>query len=146
MLRWSMVFNTRTGEDYVRQLRGLGAVLAVPVKESPLPKGPPPEYKLVRDLSRLPAQLLDEDLSQINRISWEDKDPRSVQEVMSALGLRLRPSHFKAFMPLKLETKLFELERDHRGLAEDQIEETKFRIVEKNGRFEPQVIEQTPRR
>jgi hypothetical protein len=140
MLRWSLLFNTRTGEDYLRQLRGLGAVLAVPVKE-----GPPAEYMLVRDLSRRPAQLLDENLSQINRISWEDRDPRSVQEIMSALGLRLRPSHFRAFMPEKLEQKLFELERDYRGLAEDQIEETKFRMIERNGRFEPQVIEQTPK-
>jgi hypothetical protein len=146
MLRWSLLFNTRTGEDYVRQLRGLGAILAVPVKESPLPNGPPPEYKLVRDLSRRPAQLLDEDLAQINRIYWTDKDPRSVQEVMSALGIRLRPRHFVAFMPTELETKLFELERDYRGLAEDQIYETKFRIVEKDGRFEPQVVEQTPKR
>jgi hypothetical protein len=141
MLRWSLLFNTRTGEDYVRQLRGLGAVLAIPVRENPLP-----EYRLVRDLSRRPAQLLDEDLSRINRISWEDKDPRDVAEVMSTLGLRLRPSHFRAFMPLELEQKLFELERDYHGLAEDQIFETKFRILERNGRFEPQVIEQTPLR
>ena len=141
MLRWTMHFNTRTGEDYVRQLRGLGAILAVPVKE-----GDRPDYRLIRDLAKRPAKLLDEDLSQIKRIYWIDDKPRSVQEVMSALQLRLRPSHFVAFMPEELEQKLLQLEKEYRGLAEDQIHETKFRIVEKNGRFEPQVIEQTPKR
>ena len=141
MLRWTMSFNTRTGADYVRQLRGLGAILAIPVKE-----GNPPEYKIVRDLSRRPAQLLDEDLSQIKRIYWIDDKPRSVQEVMSALQIRLSPSHFVAFMPLELEEKLFQLERDYKGLAEDQIHETKFRIVESGGTFRPEVMEQTPKR
>jgi hypothetical protein len=141
MLRWTMSFNTRTGADYVRQLRGLGAILAIPVKE-----GQPPEYRIVRDLTRRPAQLLEEDLSQIKRIYWIDDKPRSVQEVMNALGLKLQPSHFVAFMPLELEQKLFELERDHRGLAEDQIHETKFRIVESAGTFRPEVMEQTPKR
>jgi hypothetical protein len=141
MLRWRMSFNTRNGGDYVRQLRGLGAILAIPVKE-----GQPPEYKIVRDLSKRPGQLLDEDIYQIKRIYWVDDNPKSVQEVMSTLQLRLRPSHFFAFMPIELEDTLFRLERDHRGLAEDQIHETKFRIVESAGTFRPEVMEQTPKR
>ena len=141
MLRWSMVFNTRTGEDYVRQLRGLGAILAVPVKE-----GQKPDYKIVRDLSKRPAQLLDEDLSQIKRIYWIDDKPRSVEEVMKVLQVRLRPSHFVAFMPIELEDQLFKLERAYRGLDEDQIHETRFRVIESGGTFRPEVIEQTPKR
>jgi len=147
MLRWSMKFNTRNGEDYVRQLRGLGAILAIPVKEV---KGQPPEYKIVRDLSKRPAQLLDEDISKINRIYWVDQDsstPRSsVPEVMNVLGIRLRPSHFIAFMPIELEQELFKLERAHKGLDEDQIHETVFRIVESGGHFRPEVMDQTPKR
>jgi hypothetical protein len=142
MLRWTMSFNTRTGEDYVRQLRGLGAILAVPVHK----EGQQPDYRLVRDLSRRPAKLLDEDLSKIRSIYWIDDKPRSVQEVMNVLQLKLQPPHFVAFMPDKLEQKLLQLEKAYRGLAEDQIEETKFRIVERDGRFEPQVVEQTPKR
>lgn len=144
MLRWTMKFNTRSGEDYVRQLRGLGAILAIPVKEV---KGQPPEYKIVRDLSRRPAQLLEEDLSKINRIYWVDQDsgsPRSsVSEVMHVLQIPLRPSHFIAFMPIELEQKLFELEKSYKGLEEDQIQETVFRIVESGGTFRPEVMEQT---
>jgi hypothetical protein len=141
MLRWSMLFNTQTGADYVRQLRGLGAILAIPVKE-----GERPEYRLVRNLSQRPAQLLEEDLSKINRIYWIDDKPRSVQEVMKTLGLQLQPRHFVAFMPEELEQKLLRLEKAHAGLEEDQIFETKFRVVERGGRFEPEVIEQTPKK
>ena len=141
LLRWSMSFNTRTGEDYVRQLRGLGAILAIPVKE-----GQKPEYKVVRNLSQRPAQLLEEDLSKINRIYWIDDKPRSVMEVMNVLQVRLKPSHFIAFMPIELEQKLFELERAYKGLEEDQILETKFRIIESGGSFRPEVMEQTPKR
>jgi hypothetical protein len=141
MLRWTMLFNTQTGADYLRQLRGLGAILAVPVKE-----GERPEYRVVRNLSQRPAQLRDEDLSKIKRIYWMDGNPRSVREVMSALGLQLQPSHFVAFMPEELEKKLLRLEKAHQGLEENEIFETKFRIVEKGGRFEPEVIEQTRKR
>ena len=49
-------------------------------------------------------------------------------------------------MPEELEQKLLKLEKAYRGLEEDQIHETKFRVLEKDGRFEPQVVEQTPRR
>jgi hypothetical protein len=144
MLRWTLKFDTRSGEDYVRQLRGLGAILAIPVKEV---KGQPPEYKIVRDLWKRPAQLLDEDISKIKRIYWVDDNPRSVMEVMNVLQVRLRPSHFIAFMPVELEMfELVELEHAYKGLAEDQILETKFRIVESGGTFRPEVMEQTPKR
>jgi hypothetical protein len=143
LLRWTMRFNTQTGGDYVRQLRGLGAILAIPVKEG---KGQPPEYRIVRDLSSRPAKLLNEDIAKINRIFWIDDNPRSVMEVMAVLQVRGRPSHFIAFMPIELEQKLFDLERAYKGLAEDDILETKFRIVESGGQFRPEVLEQTPKR
>jgi hypothetical protein len=141
MLRWSMSFNTNNGPDYLAQLRGLGAILAIPVKEGAEGR----EYKIVRDLTARPAKLLDEDLSKIQRIYWVDEKPQSVNDVMSALGLNLRPSHFVAFMPQELEEKLFQMEKAYKGLSEDQIHETKFR-VERTGRgYEPRVVSQTPK-
>ncbi len=141
MLRWTLKFDTSSGEDYVRQLRGLGAILAIPVQG-----GERPEYKIVRDLSQRPAKLLDEDLSKIHRIYWIDDKPQSVREVMNTLGLKLQPRHFVAFMPEELEQKLLRLEKAHAGREEDQIYETKFRVVKRGGRFEPEVVEQTPKR
>jgi hypothetical protein len=141
MLRWSMLFNTSNARDYLDQLQGLGAILAIPVKESPTGR----EYRLVYDLSRRPAELKNDDISKIQRIYWIDDKPQSVLDVMSVLGVQLPqpPSHFVAFMPEALEEKLFDLEKKYKGLPEDQILETKFRIKRTAGGFEPEVISQT---
>jgi hypothetical protein len=134
MLRWTMLFNTNNGPDYLRQLHGLGAILAIPVKENP-----EPEYQIVRDLTRTPAQLISEDVTKIQRIYWVDNKAESVRDVMAALGLSIRPSHFVAFMTPQIEDKLFELERKHaRGRPEDQINETRFRVRQLGGRYEPE--------
>jgi hypothetical protein len=134
MLRWTMHFNTNTGRDYLNQLAGLGAILAIPVQET----RSGPEFKIVRDLHRHPAQLLDEDISQIQRIYWIDDNPRNVADMMAALGVRLRPTHFVAFMPEKLEADLFEIEKANaRGRPEEDIIETHFQVVNQGGRFTP---------
>jgi hypothetical protein len=129
MLRWVMRFDTRSGADYVAQLKGLGAILAIPTQEVPGDY----RYQLVRDL-RPGAKLLDEDVSKINRIYWVDQKPESVREVMAFLNLRMSPSHFVAFMPAKLEQQLFELEsryleRHYPGATEDDITVTRFQVV-----------------
>jgi hypothetical protein len=143
MLRWSMVFDTNSGRDYVAQLQGLGAILAVPVRE----EGNSPEYKIIRDLSARPAKLIEEDISKIQRIYWIDDKPQSVRDVMGVLGVRLQPSHFVAFMPEELETKLFRLEKAYLekhdpGRTEDDIIDTRFRINRAGKRYEPVVIDQ----
>ncbi|HEY7329922.1 MAG TPA: hypothetical protein VH592_19965 [Gemmataceae bacterium] len=144
MLRWSMLFNTPNSADYVSQLRGLGAILAVPVRED----ANGTEYKIIRDLGSRPAKLLDEDFSSIQRlVRWADDNPDSVKGVMTVLQLKLRPSHFLAFMPIELEEKLLKLEIDyltkrHPSRKEDDIESTKFKILVRNGKYEPMVIEQ----
>jgi hypothetical protein len=138
MLRWSMKFNTQNGADYVSQLKGLGAILAIPTTD-----GPNPHYKIIRDLDQRPPKLLDEDLSKIQRIYWVDDKLNSVAGVMEALGLQgMRPSHFVAFMPEKLEQKLFQLELNYKGLKEAQIHATRFEVVKTPNGYEPRVTEQ----
>jgi hypothetical protein len=138
MLRWSMLFDTRSGRDYLGQLQGLGAILAIPTDAGGK------DYKIIRDLSARPAKLLDEDISQIQRIYWIDDKPESVRDVMSILGVQFQPSHFVAFMPEELEQKLFDLEKaylrqHYRGRTEDDIEVTKFKINRKGKSYEPEV-------
>jgi hypothetical protein len=141
MLRWSMRFSTQNGADYLSQLKGLGAILAIPVTD-----GPNPEYKIIRNLDQRPSKLLREDISKIQRIYWVDDKSPSVAGVMEALGLQgMRPSHFVAFMPEKLEKKLFEMELKYKGLREDQIHETKFEVVRGPGGYQPRVIDQVPK-
>jgi hypothetical protein len=141
MLRWSMQFSTQSGPDYVGQLNGLGAILAIPIREA----GENTEFKIVRDLKGRPPKLLDEDITKIQRIYWIDENPKSVVDVMTVLRLPLRPNRFIAFMPEELERKLFNLELaylkvHYPGKTEDDITETKFRINHRGGRYEPEVI------
>jgi hypothetical protein len=141
MLRWSLIFDTQNGRDYVAQLNGLGAILAVPVGKDENK----PDYKIIRDLKARPAKLLDEDISKIQRIYWLDDKPQSVKDVMAALGVEAKPSYFVAFMPEEVENKLLKLEKvyldkHHKGRAERDILETRFRIKRSDKKYEFEVI------
>jgi hypothetical protein len=140
MLRWTMMFDTRSGHDYLRQLRGLGAILAIPKDRSSS------DYWVIRDLGAHPPQLLDEDVRQLQRIFWIDDKPASVASVMHALGLNMNPDRFVAFMPQELEEKLFEMELRYQGRREDDIEETVFQVRVINGRYTPFVMSQREKR
>lgn len=137
MLRWTMLFDTTTGQSYVAQLDSLGAILGIPKK----PEGG--DYWLIRDLKRRPARLLDEDWTKLRRIQWTDSNPKSAYDVATALRLNAVPTHFIAFMPESLELKLAQLEKAYKGLDEKQIFETKFTIVRTGSGFEPRVFSQT---
>jgi len=140
MLRWVMQFETRNGPDYLAQLRSLDAILAIPMDKEGK------QYKIIRDLSgQGPAKLLDEDLDKIQRIFWTDARPGSVKDMAGALGLKFVPQHFIAFMPEKLEAKLFELEKSKAGnRPEDEIDETKFKMERQpNGAVVPVILSVT---
>lgn len=129
MLRWHMLFDTQDGNDYLSQLRQLGAILAIP-----LGAGDPAntEFGLVRELRR-PATVRREDVRKVQRIYWIDDNARNVQAIMAALGINMAPGYFVAFMPEKLEQNLFEIEKEymdrhHPGANEDQIQLTKFKL------------------
>jgi len=142
MLRWNMRFTAGNGAEYLGQLKGLGAILAFPVTG-----GENPQYKVVRDV-RPGGALLDEDLSQIQRIYWIDDKPASVQDILQALGARLPvlPGRFIAFMPETLEKQLYEMEKHYvtkvlrMPFNEDKIDETQFRVVFKRGKYQPELI------
>jgi serine/threonine protein kinase len=135
--RWQMMFNTANGGDYLGQLRGLGAILAIPVRETSSDR----EYRIVRDLGLRPVKLLEGDITNIMRIDFVDSNPSSVLGVMRALGLTIKPSHFVAFLPEELENKLAEMEKAAAGgRSEDDIQLTKFRIKRVGNRYEPELI------
>jgi hypothetical protein len=140
MLRWNLHFPTSNPQDYLRQLAGLGAILALPLDDSSSP-----QYKVVRDLLTRPAQLAEEDLSKIQRIFWIDDNPANVRDVLTELGVNVQARRFIAFMPVELENKLFEMERKHMEkrysrFDEDRIYETRFEVVGgTSGKVEPRL-------
>jgi hypothetical protein len=147
MLRWKMIFDTRSGQDYLSQLHGLDAILAIPVGRKPNGEI---HYKIIRDLKSRPAKLLEEDLDKIQRIYWFDTRPDSVASLAQALGLRQAPPHIVAFIPKELEDKLFKMELEYKGRTEQQIEAgnyaTEFKVRPVGGgKLEPYVIAQEPR-
>ncbi|HZT82036.1 MAG TPA: hypothetical protein VFA26_17550, partial [Gemmataceae bacterium] len=145
VLRWTMIFDTVNGDDYARQLHGLGAILAIPKP------GPTPQYEVLRDLSKRPAKGKVEDLADIKRIYWVDNKPESVRSLSLALRLDQVPPHIVAFFPEKLEAELLKLETDYARQrfnirSEDQIHETKFKVVRRGGGYAPVVIDLVPNR
>ena len=140
VLRWTMIFNTSNGGDYLKQLEYFKAILAVP-----LPQGGN-QYELM-DLTKRPVigrQATYEELGQLKRIFWVDNQPGSVGSLGHALQLPFQPPMIIAFFPASFEQELLDKEHTFRGLEENQIKETKFQIVPKLGGYEPKVIQQIP--
>jgi hypothetical protein len=129
-LRWALTFNTKDGKDYLNQLAGLGAMVALPVQ------GEKEEFLLIRDLKQ-PHKAAVEDISKVDRIYWIDDRAASVAPLLSALPKypnAQKPEYIVAFFPKELEKRLSELElqlakKDKNFRTEDQIHETKFRVV-----------------
>lgn len=141
VLRWTMLFNTSGGDDYLRQLHALGAILGVQDAGG--------QVRVYRDLRQRPMKGAVEDLKAINRIFWVDDNQDSMVSMAQAMGLDRVPSQIIAFFPVPLEEQLLKTELDYgrpRGRkAEEDIAETKFRISFPGGRVKVEVQEQRGR-
>ncbi len=134
LMRWSMDFNTRDGNDYARQLDGLGAILAVPDPEK---KG---EYLVIRDLKARPVKPVSEDVAKLQQFFLRDKDARSITSLASALGLKRTSTEIVVFFPTELEAKLLDMELKAANKPEEEIRETKFGVRHVGGQYEPYLI------
>jgi serine/threonine protein kinase len=147
--RWNLNINAGGNRvEYVARLRGLGAILAIPVRED----GDNREYLVVRDLSTRPARLLKEDVKKIQLFRCFDFETARIREVMNILEIRLPtvPSHFVAYFPENLEQKFARLEIDylnkhHPNREVDGIKATTFRIIVQDGKYEPEVVAVQPK-
>jgi hypothetical protein len=134
-LRWTIMFNTVSGYDYLRQLDTLGAILAV--------KAPDGELKTIRNLLERPAKLAVEDLQKLNRIFWIDDKQETVDQLASALGLPFTPPQVIALFPYKFERELLDKELKFRNRKESEILETRFQILMRGGKsYQIVVIDQ----
>jgi hypothetical protein len=131
VLRWTLIFNTRDGQDYMRQLKACGAIVAVP--DDNAEKG----YRPIRDLNRDQPRMEDT----IGRIFWVDDGPGSVRSLAGALGVP-PPPYFLVFFPGSFEEKLLRLELGFRGKMENEISETRFDIRRRGDTYEPIVLQQ----
>ena len=135
LLRWRIVFDTRDGEGYARQLEALGAVLAIPT-------GDGNKYAVIRDLGKRPVQPAPEDLSRVRHIFWLEDNERSVAGLAKALGLKKAPGHVVVFLPKYVEDVLLRKELAHAGRKEEAIAETTFRFVRTEAGYQLRVASQ----
>jgi hypothetical protein len=86
-IRWTINFNTRNGDDYLRQFHACGAILAF--------KTPEGELKAVKAWLMRPTQLADEDQTKSDRIVWIDDKRESLMQVApgAEAGVRPGPTH-----------------------------------------------------
>lgn len=140
--RWKINFSIMNKEDYVDQIRSLGAFLAFPLQEV-TDFG---NYAIVRDLSKRPAHWEKGDVATLQRMNWWDDDSRSVRNVVAVLGIRLptTPKVFLAFIPEEFERKVFDVEltylkQNFPGNTENSIEYTEFDLLVHDGKYEPKV-------
>jgi hypothetical protein len=132
--RWIITFKTSNGQDYLRQLTAFEAKLLIPQ---------PPDWKRNLQFDDLTTpnagKAQGDDLPPMYFI---DSEPRSASKVARTLGLNFDPPRFIAFFPKKVEEQLAAMERDYRGVREDQIQETTFRVLERDGKYEIKVADQ----
>jgi hypothetical protein len=136
--RWNLTFNIHDGEDYRRQLQGLGAILVIPTNEG--------QALLIRDLTR-PVRPTPTDGKEIVGLGWRDDRPESIGNLAVALGLADTPRFFIAFFPPALEDKLRRLEQDYAarsGRPQSQVKQTQFGVSlnRRTNQYEPVVTDQ----
>src|SRR5262249_28749595 len=71
ILRWKIVFNTKDGNEYAKQLEALGATLAIPTKKQN-------RYRLIHDLSKRPVTMTVEDISKRNHLFLVESNRESI--------------------------------------------------------------------
>jgi hypothetical protein len=142
-LRWIISFKTRDGRDYLNQLSAIGAVVVVPI---------PPEGKqqfIFRDLAnpKPGTYCTPKDWEKLNsQIQFTDFMRKSVQDVSIALNLDFTPKNFVAYFPPEMEEKLSRMEKSYKNRRSEDIEETRFELIMRGGKYEMIVADQKLKR
>jgi len=142
-LRWILRFSTVDGRDYLRQLGGIGAVILIPI---------PPENNrayIFRNLANPKAGEFvgdNEWKSLDNQIRFCDVRRDSVQNVSTALGLDFTPNSFWAYFPRGFEDDLSRKEQAYNNRKPEDIDETVFTVVMRDGSATISVAKQTLKR
>jgi hypothetical protein len=135
VLRWVMRFNTLNGNDYRRQLAGLGAILAFPQPDG--------GYMVYGDINQRPVKGEVKDIASIKRIFWVDDKRDSIRSLAEAMDVPVPDGPIVAFFPLELEAELLRKELKFKNKKEEDIKETHFKINNRGGgKYVPEVVEQ----
>jgi len=132
--RWVLKFKTRSPQDYLAQLEGLGATVAFQLRGE--------KWRYFDRPSSEKDSWRDRELSDDNRLYWIDENRQAVDSVAEVL--RVPPAPFMvAFLPLELEARMAELEKNYQGRQEEEIRSTIFEVIRRGGKYDVMVIKQT---
>jgi Sigma-70, region 4 len=135
ILRWKIVFHTKDGNEYAKQLEALGAKLAIPTKEHN-------QYRLICDLSKRPVTTTVEDISRMDHIFLLETAEVPIQMLTKELGLKEPPEHIVVFLPRLVEDELRRKELDFSHRPEKEIVETTFLFSRSERGFDIRVTSQ----
>jgi hypothetical protein len=141
-LRWVLRFRIADGNDYVAQLKAMGAEVFVPLTTDNK------TCMIVTDLSNPNPRIASEqDLNRLaGKIQFSDNRPKLVREVLNVLKVDAPAKAFWAFFPKDVEDKLARAEVSYRNRQPDRIEETIFRVTVRGGSYEMVVEDQTAKK
>ncbi len=136
--RWTLNFEYTTGDDYLLQLKSLGAIVAVPYRDE--------QFRLYRDLGKRPFifQLVGQrELNELGRIHWENGESEAARLLAFALGIDGAADSFRVYFPQELQDDLAKKERAASGGRDiSQIKQTIFKVTRRGKTCEVQVIGQ----
>jgi hypothetical protein len=148
LIRWTIRFETygadvkARGDDYLRQLAGLGAWIALPLGNDPN------RVTLYKDLAARPLRgevMKIDDLE--GRIFFTDNRPESLEQVALAMGLGEPPAGMRAMFPFEIEDQMRTLEKQRLGRRNlNDVQQTYFRPFFQGGKWALRVEDQTYRR
>jgi hypothetical protein len=138
MRRWVISFDTKDGNDYLRQLEALGATLAVPA-------GGAGKWLVIRDLSRRPAKPEPGDPSKLEGLFWLEESAGSLRSLAKALGLDRTPERVVVWLPRYVEDEMARKARAFAGRKEEDVGQTHFKFIRGDTGFELVVDWQSPR-
>lgn len=132
--RWILRFDTRSPQNYLEQLDGLGAEVAFPENGD--------RWRYFTNLTAATPESAVRDLSSETRIYWVDQSPQTFRAIGAMFGVRSAPM-MVVFLPQELENRLLEMELNYMGpKAEEDIAQTEFIVVERGGKLDVQVESQ----
>ncbi len=133
---WLLKFDTRSAQDYLEQLEGLGASVIFPVPDR---RGERWRY-FDRPASE-PGRWDERDLSNEGRLHWTDDNPQAIRSIMAILNIP-SASFMVALLPDALEQRMLQLELSYQNRSEDEIRSTTFKVVQRGGKYDVIVIRQ----
>ena len=135
-LGWNIIFETTTAKSYLDQLASMNATLIFPKPGEPLANAVM-FTELSKGYNGVPFGA-----KELNTLFFADEERHSMQPLARELKLDFSPELMIAVFPKDVEERLAQLSMAYRNLPEDRIEQTDFKILIKNGKYNITVVSQ----